>query len=845
MVAVVLTIVSSALAKYSGGTGEPNDPYQIATAADLIALGEEPNDYDKHFILTADIDFSDYPADQYNCISSFSGVFDGNGHTISNFTSIGEGHDAALFSYVRDPNAVIKNLGLVDPNVQATTGGAGGLVGDLWEGCVQDCYVSGGRILGNYNVGGLVGYSRSTGKIIGCYSTAVVSGGSVVGGLVGVNGGTVWNCYSVAVVSCDGWGAGGLVGRNGASLATGVQPGRIRNCYAGGAVQGNSSVGGLVGYNEYSFVTDCYSTADVTGSSEVGGLVGQQNLASIVRSYAVGRVTGDERAGGLVCLPWTANTGGGTTRTGGGSVESEERNTVVGSFWDTETSGLSVSGGGTGVTTKEMQDPQTFVAAGWHFAGMLDGPSDIWAQPAGEGYPILWWQLPELPERPVFSGGNGDPCHPYLIATASDLNSIGYNPRLMTSHFKLTSDIDLAGTWFHPIGDGDYPYSGAFDGGGFRIHNLTLASSGTPCLGLFACIEGREAQVKDLNLTDPCIVAEDEDFVGAMAGRLRSGFLTNCSASNVDVRGGECVGGLVGGSAGTITRCSSVGGVVGDRFVGGLLGMNESLGYDNRGSVSYCCSAGAVSGTRTCTGGLVGDSALGDLGCSYSRCDVTGQAAVGGLVGHLEYRNAVACYSTGSVTGNSYVGGLVGLGPEKASRSFWDTETSGQADDGSGMGKTTADMQMAATFLEAGWDFEDETANGTDDIWWIEEGQDYPRLWWEPRPAVRLPVIDLDATTFDAGIAEGVVLVDFFATWCSHCTTQAPILEEVADRLEGEAQVAKLDIDKARSILQRYGVTAVPTLILFRDGVEIKRFIGVTSADVLVAAILAAVELEQ
>ena len=54
--AVVLTIVSTAAAKYSGGSGTAQDPYQIATAADLIALGETPADYDKHFILTADID---------------------------------------------------------------------------------------------------------------------------------------------------------------------------------------------------------------------------------------------------------------------------------------------------------------------------------------------------------------------------------------------------------------------------------------------------------------------------------------------------------------------------------------------------------------------------------------------------------------------------------------------------------------------------------------------------------------------------------------------------------------------------------------------------------------------
>ena len=48
-----------------------------------------------------------------------------------------------------------------------------------------------------------------------------------------------------------------------------------------------------------------------------------------------------------------------------------------------------------------------------------------------------------------------------------------------------------------------------------------------------------------------------------------------------------------------------------------------------------------------------------------------------------------------------------------------------------GIGKTTAEMQTAKMFLDAGWDFAGETANGTEDIWWILEGKDYPRLWWE------------------------------------------------------------------------------------------------------------------
>jgi len=59
---------------------------------------------------------------------------------------------------------------------------------------------------------------------------------------------------------------------------------------------------------------------------------------------------------------------------------------------------------------------------------------------------------------------------------------------------------------------------------------------------------------------------------------------------------------------------------------------------------------------------------------------------------------------------------------------FWDKEVSGLR---MGDGLTTAEMQTASTFLEAGWDFIDETENGTEDIWWIDEGQDYPRLWWE------------------------------------------------------------------------------------------------------------------
>jgi len=74
--------------------------------------------------------------------------------------------------------------------------------------------------------------------------------------------------------------------------------------------------------------------------------------------------------------------------------------------------------------------------------------------------------------------------------------------------------------------------------------------------------------------------------------------------------------------------------------------------------------------------------------------------------------------------GGNYWGGVV-------TACFWDTQTSGQAKSDGGTGKTTAQMQTAKTFLDAGWDFVGETKNGTEDLWWILEGKDYPHLWWE------------------------------------------------------------------------------------------------------------------
>ena len=103
-------------------------------------------------------------------------------------------------------------------------------------------------------------------------------------------------------------------------------------------------------------------------------------------------------------------------------------------------------------------------------------------------------------------------------------------------------------------------------------------------------------------------------------------------------------------------------------------------------------------------------------------------------------------------------------------------------------------------------------------------------------------VLTLEAANFDAQIQSGVVLVDFWATWCGPCKVQGPIVERVAGQVAGQARVAKLDIDAAPKIAERYHVDSIPTLMVFKDGKAEKRFIGVTKAETLVAAITAALE---
>ena len=99
----------------------------------------------------------------------------------------------------------------------------------------------------------------------------------------------------------------------------------------------------------------------------------------------------------------------------------------------------------------------------------------------------------------------------------------------------------------------------------------------------------------------------------------------------------------------------------------------------------------------------------------------------------------------------------------------------------------------------------------------------------------------LSDENFANEIQKGVTLVDFYADWCGPCRMLTPILEEVAKQVEGKATIAKLDIDAAQNVAGQFQITSVPTMILFKDGKEVNRLIGLKNADAVKSFILSAV----
>ena len=368
----------------------------------------------------------------------------------------------------------------------------------------------------------------------------------------------------------------------------------------------------------------------------------------------------------------------------------------------------------------------------------------------------------------TYGGGNGTEGDPYQIWTAEHMNEIGLHEEDWDKHFVLMDDIDLnqyTGEQFNLIGrfyawsdPRNEPFVGVFEGNSHKITNFTYETSDANGVGLFSHMRTifdevtwlpvAVGEVHNLGLENVYINTPNSNHVAALCGVFQGrGYIYNCFATgSVSAAGGDYVGGLIGDHEGPWIQDSYFrGDVTGADYVGGLMSFSE-------GEVTRCFSTGSVDGISR-VGGLAGDYDEDNMQMSFSSSNVHGVTWVGGLAGFVGDEGSILdCYATGDVTGVEYVGGFagftdkygeddecaeitrsyatgkvtgsiktngfVGYNRGKITDSYWDIETSGIEEPGSGTGLPTLQLHQQSTFTN--WDFIN--------VWNIGEGQTYPYL---------------------------------------------------------------------------------------------------------------------
>lgn len=595
-------------------------PYTIvASLSQLQGIG---GGLDGHYALGRDIDasatagwnpdgsggFSGFsPIGTNDGSLGFSGVFDGLGHTIDGLTINRPATDnVGLFGYIiRD--SIVRNVGL-----------------------------RGGSTYGRNNTGALVGYS-SGGLVSHAYSTGNVRGVDNVGGLIGYLFYSADHLYATGDVEGSG-NVGGLIGA-GANSA-------LRYAYASGNVRGGNA-GGLVGAFESFSSWYSYATGDVTGASAAGGLVGSYQHGTIWYSYATGKVTG------------------GVT---GGLSGDTNYLTVIGGYWDMDTTGQAQGCGGAGCSGSSVGTGPVGLRTADAFSQASYGTfrfGNDWYMAEGSTRPFLMFE------------------YATTIGNAHQLQLVDLD---LSARYTLAGDIDMSvadgsrasGMWssqgFNPIGahGGEGPaaaFTGTFDGRGHVISGLRIDRTA--------------------------------DYVG-LFGHLGSGSaVRNLGLADAIVAGGRHTGALAGVNQGAIANVYATGAVAGGDDTGGLVGHNLN------GTIANAYTASTVTGGDN-TGGLVGRNSNGAIAETYATGQVTGTGARGGLVGMNDGTIVRSFYATTDAGGNPINNGPGGGNPEGAT------------------GKRLDELRQLSTFTEAGWNISDR--GGEDTAWRIYEGSTTPLL---------------------------------------------------------------------------------------------------------------------
>ncbi len=410
------------LAQFAGGTGTLEDPYLIETAEHLDQIR---NYMTSSFKQIADINLGVPPwnegtgwepigdYDTWDITTSFRGNYDGDSYKISNmYINNMDRSFQGLFGSTK--GCSLKNIIIIDFNITTGQSWLGGLVGISYEdqfsninvvgkiegyneiglmtgtffgSTIDNCHAKGEiTSTGGSEVGGLLGYCRAISVTNSSAEVTITSQSSFTGGFIGLCDTTeeIESCYSIVdIVSGNKYFVGGFLG----GATSGNKNTVIKNCYAEGNFYSdlefdNERIGGfagtVAGYADRSTffnVINSYSKVNVTGNDKVGGFIGRLSVNVVVKDcYSTGSVTGNTNVGGFV-----------------GYIHVPETVTVTNSYWDLDSSGLTVSAAGEGRKNVHMTYPyheDTYVD--WDFW-------TVWCRDIegiNKGYPYLRWSNP-------------------------------------------------------------------------------------------------------------------------------------------------------------------------------------------------------------------------------------------------------------------------------------------------------------------------------------------------------------------------------------------------------------------------------------------------------------------
>ena len=723
---------------YSGGSGFESDPYHIDKKADLLYLAEHSCDYDKHFVMTDDIDLSgEYfsaaliAPDLIAATESFegipfSGTFDGDGYIIDQLDVLAEDHEGWI-----------------------------GLFGNL-SGEVYDLGLEGVSVVGEMKTGALCGLL--SGSVERCYAMGVVSGSDYIGGLCGYNdAGTFLNCYAQVEIEFGVSFVGGFCGYSDGGL--------IDHCYSTGRVYSLGwDIGGFCGlrYEGRTTVTDCFWDYESCGLDQaesdggIGKTTAEMQTQPTFENWDFAALWQMEGYPALQIFDGTLET---ITIIGPSEVdemtvtnyicEASFRNGVVITFtnqvvWSEDSPFAEIDKNGIlsvfdvptnlSVTITAVCTNKGNVASATHIVKVKDYPTLISLEVYG-------------PES-VFERKSAEF---YCVASYSD---------------GVISNVTEHATW---VEDNDYT---TIDSAGILISTFietdqsVIVSAAYTFGEKFSTTMNVTADIVIINLLpgsqysggfgmeeDPFIIADKEDFlnfasntnhydrhfiqagnIGLADEMFDQAVVAPDTSSEIGFQGvsfsgvfdgnGYVIDGLVIDGRFGYGYLGLFGHVTGGLSKLGLknvnisgLGSNGSLlggicGYLGEGIIENSFATGSINAYfgAAGVGGLCGKINGGVVRNCFAGVNVKGYLSVGGFCGYLDAGELSNSYSYGSVTGLTEIniGGFSGSVRGGAFIGcFWDTQTSGCLSSAGGTGLVTAQMQMEQTFTNSGWDFVD------------------------------------------------------------------------------------------------------------------------------------------